>query len=214
MFLAAIGLVVFLPAGTLDWPRAWALLAVYTLAVGGFVAVLRWRNPEALAARMRGAGEGTKPFDRVFVPVWTVLILAMLLVSGLDAVRFGWAPLPDWTLVPGFGLMGLAMVPIGWSAAHNPHLEGTVRIQHDRGHRVVSTGPYAWVRHPMYVGSLLWLWALPLILGSTWAMVPAALASAAMVWRTALEDATLREELPGYADFADQTRYRLLPGIW
>jgi len=213
LFLALVGLAVFLPAGSLFWVRGWILLVAYFTLVGLFLALLKWKNPALIEARAR-TGEGTKRFDRVFVVVWTLLLLGLMVVSGLDAERFRWAPLPGWTVLPGLGLMLLASVPIGWAGVHNPHMEGTVRIQEDRGHRVIATGPYARVRHPMYVGALLWLLSVPLIVGSAWAYVPAGLAFALMVWRTWMEDRTLQRELPGYAEYARKTRFRLVPGLW
>ena len=96
----------------------------------------------------------------------------------------------------------------------NPFFEKTVRIQTDRGHRVVDTGPYAYVRHPGYVGFLGWILAAPLLLASVWAIVPALISVVGLVIRTALEDRTLRAELPGYPEYAARVRFRLIPGMW
>ena len=109
----------------------------------------------------------------------------------------------------------LGYVVIGvWSMAANAFFSMIVSIQKDRGHTVVTDGPYRYVRHPGYAGSILFTIATPLVLGSLWAFIPCGLAAALFVVRTALEDRTLQEELPGYKEYAQQTRYRLLPGIW
>jgi protein-S-isoprenylcysteine O-methyltransferase Ste14 len=108
----------------------------------------------------------------------------------------------------------LGSIPIAGAMATNPHLETTVRIQEDRGHRVSTSGPYRVVRHPMYVGAILQFAGAPLVLGSLWACLPVAAAPVLFIVRTALEDRTLRRELPGYEAYAQRTRYRLLPGVW
>jgi len=138
----------------------------------------------------------------------------IMIVAALD-VRFGWSTPP---FIP-YGPLGAALFLVGtafflWAMNTNTHFEGTVRIQTDRGHRVCDRGPYAHVRHPGYVGFLIALAATPLVLGSWRSFAGAAVSMFALVVRTALEDATLRKELPGYAEFAQRTRYRLVPGIW
>jgi protein-S-isoprenylcysteine O-methyltransferase Ste14 len=203
----------FIAAGRADAPRAWIYLAagLVVLAVNGVV-VARY-NPDVIKARACG-GAGTKTFDKIFSAFYAVIMLAVPVVAGLDAVRFGWAPLPIPWLWPGLALYAFSNVPIVWAMAVNRHLEQTVRIQEDRGHQVITTGPYRFVRHPMYVGMILQQIATPLILGSLWSFVPVAALCASVVVRTALEDATLKRELAGYEDFARGTRYRLVPGAW
>jgi protein-S-isoprenylcysteine O-methyltransferase Ste14 len=203
----------FVGAGTLDWPRAWIFLGVSLamLFVNGIL-VLRY-NPEIVVERGR-MHEGTKGFDWVFAVVFGAALILLQVVAGLDAVRFRWAPLPEWTLWLGVALLALGDIPVCAALCTNPHLETTVRIQQDRRHQVITTGPYRFVRHPMYAGMLLQLPATPLALGSAWALLPAGAALAAMVVRTALEDRMLERELAGYTAYARRTRYRLLPGIW
>lgn len=212
--LQAVGAaLLFGGAGRLRWAAGGAYLGM-TLAglavLGGLVAR---RNPEVVVARSR-LREGTKPFDKAVLAVCSLFCLAVPLVAGLDAVRFGWAPLPGWTFWPGSALFLLSFLPLGAVLLENPYLEQTVRIQRDRGHRVVTTGPYAVVRHPMYAAMILSYAATPLLLGSGWAFAPAAGAVATIVVRTALEDATLRRELEGYEAYARRTRFRLVPFVW
>jgi len=101
-----------------------------------------------------------------------------------------------------------------WAMSANAYLSTMVRIQDDRGHQVVTTGPYRYVRHPMYVGTIFFGLCMPLFLGSWWTFVPCGLIVILFIIRTALEDRTLRDELPGYAEYAERVRYRLLPGVW
>ncbi len=116
--------------------------------------------------------------------------------------------------MPGLVLMAAGMIPVAGAAAHNRNLEPTVRIQADRGHQVATTGPYRFVRHPMYAGMILSLAGMPLVLGSAWSVVPTLGQIVCIVVRTALEDATLRRDLPGYAEYAARTPCRLLPHVW
>ena len=123
------------------------------------------------------------------------------------AVTSGW-------LIPGAFLFAAAMSLIAWTLAVNRHAETTVRIQTDRGHAVVTTGPYRFVRHPMYAGAIVMYVTTPLIWGSGVALAISAAIIALLIWRTGMEDRTLQRELPGYSEYAARTRFRLAPGIW
>lgn len=200
-------------AGTVRWPNAWAFagLSLALMVVNGLYVLPR--NPEVIAERARGH-EGTRGFDRVLTVLLALLYLGLFVLAGLDGGRFRWAALDwPWALAGGL-LLTLGMVPVAGAMAVNRYLETTVRIQSERDHRVVTRGPYRLVRHPMYVGMLLQLPATALLLGSAWALLPALAGAVLLVVRTALEDRTLRADLPGYADYARVTRYRLLPGVW
>lgn len=207
------GIVLFASAGRTDWQRGWTCLGLYFGSVLAAYVVMRIANPELIAAR--GAKHAnTKPFDKVFAALYTPVLFVLPLVAGLDAVRFGWSRMGPETLYAGAALFILATIPILGAMAVNRYLETTVRIQEERGHQVVSSGPYRLVRHPMYVGLILQYIALPLLLGSKWAFVPAGAAALLFVIRTGLEDRALRGELAGYVQYAETTRYRLVPGIW
>ncbi|MNZ97793.1 Isoprenylcysteine carboxyl methyltransferase (ICMT) family protein [compost metagenome] len=140
--------------------------------------------------------------------------MAILPVAALDAGRFHGSAVPAWAVLAGYlgVLAGIGVT--GWAQAVNPFFEPGVRIQSERHQRVIDGGPYRFVRHPGYVGALFLLFGMALALGSFWALVPAALAAALLVLRTAWEDRLLRAELPGYADYARRVRWRLLPGVW
>ncbi len=203
----------FLAAGTWDWPRAWLMLGLNLAAlVVNFYLVWRF-NPRIAETRSK-VRAGTKGWDKVLIPIYGLLYLGYPVVAGLDAVRFGWTSLPVFWIYPGilFYIVGSALIL--WVLLANPFLETTVRIQTERGHHVVTTGPYALVRHPMYSGSILQYLSFPLILGSAWSLLPALAVVAVVLIRTVLEDKTLYNELPGYADYTRQTRRRLFPGVW
>ena len=208
--------VLFVSAGTLAWPMAWAYVVVYLGAALGSRALLLRRNPDLIAERAQyTAGEGTQRWDRVIVPLIGIIgPLLTLLVAGLDR-RFGWTPpLPVPILLLGLALMVAGTLLSTWAMLINRYFSAVVRIQTDRGQTVVSEGPYRFVRHPGYAGGIVAYLAIPLALGSLWALIPAVLTAALTVLRTALEDRLLHAELPGYAEYARRTRDRLLPGVW
>jgi len=192
---------------SLGWVYVWLCVAV---SVINLFCALRW-NPVLIGRRM-GFAKGTKSWDLVWLVLWTPVLIAVYAVAITES---GWVPMtPD-----GAWLLGLMMFIAGWVLfiwCHiaNPFLEKTVRIQTDHGHRVIETGPYAYVRHPFYVGIVLLLFSIPLMLMSNWAFIPAILASVGLVIRTILEDRTLYRELSGYADYSIRVRTRLIPGIW
>jgi protein-S-isoprenylcysteine O-methyltransferase Ste14 len=206
--------ILFLAAGRLDWAAGWVYLGMNLLTQALSAAVLLPQQPDMLAERSK-VREGTKRWDRVLAPAIVVLgTLAVLVTAGLDA-RFGWsAPINS-------GLWGLSLALafgsqmfVLWAMAANPFFATTARIQDERGQRAVSSGPYRFVRHPGYLGSLVYNLAIPLVLGSLWTFVPALLTIVLPVVRTELEDRTLRAELPGYSAYAVVVRHRLIPGVW
>jgi protein-S-isoprenylcysteine O-methyltransferase Ste14 len=205
--------IAFVAAGRLDWTRGWIYAGVFVaMSVAGTV-IVHSANSGLLEERAKGMRADTKPFDRVFYRVFLPLVIVYPLVAGLDA-RFFWSALPFWTVYPGVFLFVTGSLITTWAMAINPHAETTVRIQNERGHALVTRGPYAVVRHPIYAGTLLGLPGTALMLGSAWSLVPMLLTGLLFGWRTAREDATLRQELAGYADYAETTRDRLVPGVW
>ena len=138
----------------------------------------------------------------------------MLVIAGLDGGRFGWSSMPLPLAIAGLVTLVLAYAVIAWAMAANTFFSTTVRVQEDRGQRVVSSGPYRLVRHPGYVGMILMYVGTPVMLGSWWALIPGGLNGVAFIVRTALEDRTLQEELDGYKEYAGRVPYRLLPGVW
>ena len=140
-------------------------------------------------------------------------IIAVYVVAVLE-LRDGVSSTPDTAWMLGLAIFVSGWALLTWSLVVNPFLEKTVRIQTDHGHRVIDTGPYAYVRHPFYVGFVCWMLSTPLLLGSTWAFIPAVLTGVGIVIRTELEDRTIHREFPGYADYAARIRFRLIPRVW
>lgn len=223
MWLLTIFVVVLLPAiilfgaaGTFDWPMAWLYMGIST---AGFAIsrLIVWRSdPDLLRERVRMMDhEDMATFDRILAPL---LVLAGPILIGVVAgfaVRFEWPPVFNaWTLWVGVLLLILGHVLGSWALVANRFFSGVVRIQKERGHEVVTSGPYAIVRHPGYLGACLSYLGMVLMLGSPWALIPYVFELAVIIARTALEDRLLQAELPGYSTYAQRTRFRLLPGIW
>ena len=221
IYRSALGLLiytalVFLSAGKMDWLWGWVFIGMMALVLACHALVLVPTNPELLAERSRGLRQpDAKPWDLWVASVsGGFLPVGSWIIAGLD-VRFGWSQIQVlWPHLLGLGLSIVGWVIFFWAMASNPFFSEAVRIQHERGHRVASGGPYQIVRHPGYSGSCLTFLGAPLLLGSWWALIPALLAAAGYVMRTELEDRTLNEELVGYKDYSDRVRYKLLPGIW
>jgi len=213
VFILVMDVLLFVPAGRLDWPAAWALSLLYGAFLLAYVVWGTLKAPDLLRERSRVA-ENVKVWDKVILSIYTVLLVVTPILAGLDVGRARWSQMPAVVQLAALVGMVLAGGLVFWTILTNAYLGRMVRIQEDRGHQVVTGGPYHYVRHPMYAGIILLFPCMALFLGSWWALVPAVLIAGLMVIRTALEDRTLRAELAGYAEYAQQVRYRLLPGIW
>ena len=207
-----IGVLLFLAAGRLDWLWAWLFLAGWLLLMLMSALVMR-KSPGLINERGRRA-ENIKGWDKVLMGIYSLVLFTVPVVAGLDGVRFEWSTMSlAWHVIGGVLFVPAMIMPL-WALSANAYLSTMVRIQDDRGHQVVTTGPYRYVRHPMYVGTIFFGLSIPLFLGSWWTFVPCGLIVVIFIIRTALEDKTLREKLPGYAEYAQRVRYRLLPGVW
>lgn len=203
-------------AGTIHVPRAWIYYGgtlAYLVAAMAVIFALFPGVVEIVNARGRFQ-KGVKRWDKVFGVLYTVLLFVMPAVAGLDAGRFRWTEVPAFLFGPALAVTLLAYLLVHWAMVVNRHAETGVRIQEDRRHEVVSSGPYRFVRHPFYVSIIVTQLVYPLALGSLVAFGPVLAVIVLFVWRTAREDATLRAELPGYSEYASRVRYRLLPGLW
>jgi protein-S-isoprenylcysteine O-methyltransferase Ste14 len=205
-----------LAAGRWNWLAGWLFGLTLLISIIVSRVLVAIKSPGLLAERMRWVkGEGAEGWDQILLPVVGVYgPLAVLVVAGLDE-RFGWSPpTSPWAQVVAFAaaLAGFAFAT--WAMVANRFFSAVVRIQADRGQTVVTSGPYRFVRHPGYAGGMLAWLAAPLALGSLWALLPAALTAIALVIRTILEDRLLHADLPGYAEYAQRTRARLVPGVW
>ncbi len=209
----ALFALLFLPAGDLRWRPGWLLIGFLVLAFGLSVLSLLRVNPLIFRARSRFQ-PGTKGWDLTLLSVLLPVMVAELPVAALDAGRFQWSSMPVSLVVIGYVMLAAGIAGTSWAQAVNPFFEPGVRIQSERDQRVVDSGPYGMIRHPGYSAALLMFWGLPLALGSFWALLPALIASVLLIVRTGWEDSLLQAELPGYRDYAQRVRYRLLPAIW
>jgi protein-S-isoprenylcysteine O-methyltransferase Ste14 len=215
MTLAVIIGLLFLPAGTLDWPQGWIFLALF---VGCSIAIGLWlqrTDPVLLAERMKSPFSPDQARrDRVVMGAILLCMAAWLAFMALDARRFGWSHTPLWAQWLGAVLVLVAF--IGWAAVlkANSFASVAVRLQHERGQRVISTGPYAVVRHPMYAFALLLMLGVPLLLGSLWGLLGVVVLVPLLAARVRGEEAMLNAGLPGYREYAARVRFRLLPGLW
>jgi len=213
-----VPLLLLLCGGDVYWWQAWVFsLLLVGAGMGGRMWAER-RHPGLLTERNRALFEDAadvKAWDRVLAPLMAVsLAFPPAIVAGLDH-RLGWSPVfPVWLNIVGLIMSALGYAFAVWALAENRFFSSTVRIQRDRGHVVCDGGPYRVVRHPGYAGNLLPLPGVVMALSSVWTLIPAAVALVITVIRTALEDRTLQEELPGYREYARRVRYRLVPGLY
>lgn len=209
-----LGSLLFLTSGQLDWVMAWVFLIGF---IAGLVvtSMVLGSNREELIQERYNVPEGAKNWDKVLSNLFGYLTLFITLpIAGLDK-RFGWTSelsLSIEIVALVIGLGGYALII--WAMASNRFFSRIVRIQKDRGHSVITGGPYRYVRHPGYVGMFLFALMTPLALGSLWALTSGGLAASVILLRTALEDKTLLEELEGYEEYSKRVRSRLIPGVW
>ena len=218
LWIGAMEAALLVPAGTWRWPQAWAFAAIYGFGglIYGFWLIRR--DPALLASRLEVVQKGQKTWDRVFILVFLALWYAWLVLMALDTMRWRpashLAPMPMWVNVLG-GLMmcaGFAATTRVFRA--NSFAAPVVRVQEERHQRVIDSGPYAIVRHPMYAFAPLYLFGMPLLLGSAWGLLVAPVIVLGMAIRSIFEERMLARELPGYADYMKRVRWRLIPGIW
>lgn len=213
MGLVIMATALFWSAGRLDWTPGWAVLAVIAAWTLGMAIVMLRYNPSLIAERL-GPRKGAKSWDTAILSLLGISQLARYIVAGLGQ-RYNWNPgFNDALQVAALLVCILGNALVVWATASNAYFSQIVRIQSERSHTVARGGPYRFVRHPAYIGSILFELAVSFVLSSWWAMLPSALNVALLTLRTALEDRALQRELPGYAAYAQEVRFRLLPGIW
>jgi protein-S-isoprenylcysteine O-methyltransferase Ste14 len=212
--VAGMGVALFWSAGRLDWWQAWAALAVMTLWTAAIAVIVLRYNPDLLAERL-GPRQGEKRWDAALVALMGLVTLVRYILAGLDQ-RYGWTG----GMPVGAQILALALCVLGndvlfiWAMAANTFFSRITRIQSERGHAVVTSGPYRYVRHPGYAGAILYELAVGILLTSWPAMIAGGVGALLLILRTTLEDRTLQAELTGYADYVRRVRYRLLPGVW
>jgi protein-S-isoprenylcysteine O-methyltransferase Ste14 len=204
----------FAAAGRMDWALGWLFIAAWGVLKLVFIILLRWRDPDLIVERVT-RHENTQRYDRLILPVYFVLAFSTILIAGLDGGRFRWSgEMPVTLIVISYIIYLFGNGLAAWAVNSNPFFSAESRLQTDRNQEVTNSGPYRFIRHPAYLAAIL-LWPTTgLMVESWWAVVPGVLAALMMVIRTVYEDRMLNAELPGYADYARQVRFRLIPGIW
>ena len=205
----------FVPAGTVAWPEGWAYLLLFSACSLATALWMLKTDPALLAARMRSPVSGDqKPRDRAIAALILLVCCAWYVLIALDARRFEWSHVPVW--IEGIGAVLVAWSFWGWMTVlrANSFAATTIEVQKERGQSVISTGPYALVRHPMYAYCIPFAVGTTLMLGSLWGLVGLVPVLILLGFRTLGEEAVLNDELPGYRDYAERVRYRLLPGVW
>lgn len=210
---AAQAAILFLCSGTFSWIWAWVYIGISILSFAVNGSILLRSSPETVAER--GAPKETMGWDKSISGLYALAHFLLLpLVAGLDE-RFLWTGrLGETWQIAGAGVFALALALGGWAMISNAFFSTAVRIQTDRNQTVCRSGPYRFVRHPGYAGFILQSLSTAILLGSLWSLIPAMAASALLVIRASLEDRMLHSELQGYREYADEVRYRLIPGVW
>jgi len=209
------GAVLFVPAGTLDWRDGWIFMA--EMVIGSLLSILwlAWTDPALLKDRLGGAFQKGQVFwDKVFMSIMMLSWYGWVVLMALDAKRWGTSHVPEWVNDVGAVLIPIGFVAVLWTFRENSFAAPVIKIQKERGQKVISTGPYSIVRHPMYAGALIYMLGMPLLLGSWLGLAVLPLIVGLLMIRTFIEERALRKDLPGYDDYAARVRYRLLPYVW
>ncbi|CAG4894975.1 methyltransferase family protein [Paraburkholderia gardini] len=215
LWLVGMGVLMFVAAGTWAWPAAWCYL-VEMGALGLWIGLRLARDdPGLLEERLKPfVQHDQSAWDKCFMAAVAIVWCAWLVLMALDARRWQWSSMPAWLHVAGAIAMFLCVWMTGYVFRANSFAAPVVKVQAARGHRVCDTGPYAWVRHPMYAAAILFFVGSPLLLGSWCGLACLPVLVAGIGWRAVMEERTLATQLPGYADYAARVRYRLVPGVW
>jgi len=210
----AFALALFLPAGRLSWSAGWVFLALF---FGFYLALTIWlvqHNPALLQERLHLRTADQQGWDKLLFPLLLMFPFAWLLFISFDATRAHWSPVPIWGQLVGLIVLVCSFTLLFLTFRENAYLSTVVRIQSERGHTVVASGPYHYVRHPMYAAMVLFFAGTPLLLGAWFGVLAGALFVIILAQRAILEERTLRSDLPGYAAYMAQVKYRLMPYVW
>ena len=205
------------PAGTWRWWEAWVLVGIWTVFGIVMTFYLLRHDPALLAERLKlvPLQNDQKGWDKMLMLLFIIAGFALYIIPGFDVLRYEWSEsLPVWVRIIAMVLHLPCLFFLSWVMRENTYLSQVVKIDNERGHQVITTGPYALVRHPMYTVMIVLLFAVPIALGSMFGMIPAVFLTVLLIVRTHFEDRTLHAELSGYPEYARQTLYRLIPGIW
>ena len=213
-FFVAFALALFLPAGTLTWPAAWIFLGLFFAFYVGVTIWLFKHNPALMQERLRLSTSDQQGWDKLLFPLLVIFPFAWIVFMALDASRFHWSQVPIWIQIIGVALLLCSFFLIFIAFRENSYASPVVRIQEDRGQTVISTGPYHYVRHPMYSGIVVFTISTPLLLGSGYGVLLGLVLVGILAWRTVLEERSLQENLPGYIAYMEQVKYRFIPYVW
>jgi protein-S-isoprenylcysteine O-methyltransferase Ste14 len=215
LWQGVIAVLLFVPAGTINWTGAWIFL-IETCAVG--VASGLWlarHDPALLKERLRlPIQKGQPTHDKIVTGLLVLLYLGWFPFMALDAVRFRWSSVPAWLQVPGVVGILVACYIAYLTLRENTFAAMVVKVQKERSQTVITTGPYSYVRHPMYAGMMFYLFCAPLLFGSWWGLLWGCALLCLFAIRIHIEEQTLRRELQGYNEYAARVRYRLIPRVW
>lgn len=213
LLLGILILLLFLPAGTWNWLQAWLLILFLMVYFILYIYFGIYKNPEQTKERSKIA-PNVKRWDKVIMSIYTILLPTVFILAGVDVGRLEISTVPlNIQILSWVGLVFAGTI-IMWTVISNTYLSRYARIQDDRDQKVVITGPYQYVRHPMYLGIILLFLCTSPALGSFLALIPGGLIAILFIIRTAREDQMLQDELKGYSDYTKQVRFRLIPGIW
>ena len=211
IFLLFIALSLFIPAGTIFWLEAWFYLIIWGLFIFTVIYYLDKKNPELLKKRLE-TPQPKEKWDKIIIPVLFILMIPLFIMPGLDAIRFQWSYIPLFFKIAGFIGTLVASIIYLLVLRENTYLSKGIEVQD--GHKVITSGPYKYVRHPMYTGIIIFLISHCLALGSLYTLIPAGLFIITFILRTFFEDNMLKNDLEGYKEYMERTRYRLIPYIW
>lgn len=210
--LAAAALLLFVPAGTLKFWQAWSYIGMFFLYFAIGMPYFIMVSPGLIQRRLKaGPGAEEDASQKVIMAIGLPLLPPLFLVPGLDR-RFGWSAVPAWLSIAALLVCLVGMATAYYSTVYNEYAASTITVEENQP--VISAGPYALVRHPLYTGIGTWFFVTPLALGSWWGMLPAVLVPALLIVRLLYEERSLRERLPGYPEYCQKVRWRLIPGIF
>ena len=215
--MALFAVALLWPAGTWHWSEAWILIGLWTVYGVVMTYYLLRHDPALLAERLKllPLHKEQKDWDKALMLLFFIAAIGLYLIPGFDVMRYEWSEsLPEWVRILAMLVHLPCFLLLGWVMRENTYLSQVVKIDKERGHKVVTTGPYTLVRHPMYTLVIVLLFAVPVALGSRYALILSVFLTLLLIIRTYFEDRTLHTELEGYPEYAKQTRYRLIPGIW
>jgi protein-S-isoprenylcysteine O-methyltransferase Ste14 len=210
MTVIVTAIILFVSAGRIKWIYAWLLIlaSFFVILANAFI------FPRELISERGRKKENTEKWDKIITGIIIIPWIALYLISGLD-IRFRWSPeMTLWVHITGLIAFILGNAIVSWAMMANNYFSTAVRIQYDRGHIVSSGGPYRYIRHPGYLGMMIYLISTPIILGSFWALIPAIMTVILFMVRTSFEDNTLKNKLDGYKEYAERVKFRLISGVW